>query len=304
MICVDYSEAVAAFFTTREDGTPVPEAVTSGSPARQLRDACEPVAMHPVWSPVVNEHLAGLGLDFLGAYVGGRGSVLGDPAGAVVAAAFAWFEPGLVTGLWEAARSVVPPAQLTAAREEATAASLADVLAGEDVAGVADLLADAAEPADGAGRPLFSGLRARGRPEDPMLRLWWACSLAREHRGDSHVAACVAAGLDPVRMGILMEVWLGYPVGEYSGTRAWPQEAQDAGIAQLEADGLLADGAITDAGRATRDAIEAATDTAQQALVTAVGPDLDDVTAALDAWSTRCVEARTFPPDIRKRAAG
>src|SRR5205823_1910743 len=32
MICVDYSEAVTAFFTTREDGTPVPEAVASGSP--------------------------------------------------------------------------------------------------------------------------------------------------------------------------------------------------------------------------------------------------------------------------------
>jgi len=59
------------------------------------------------------------------------------------------------------------------AREEATAASLRDVLAGEAVAGVADLLADAAEPADGAGRPLFSGMRARGRPDDPMLRLWW-----------------------------------------------------------------------------------------------------------------------------------
>jgi hypothetical protein len=167
MICVDYSEAVMAFFTTREDGTPVPEAVTSGSPARQLRDACEPVAMHPVWSPAVNEHLAKLGLDFLAAYVGGRGSVLGDPAGAVVAAAFAWFEPDLVTGLWDAARPIVPPAQLATARNEATAASLSDVLAGEDVAGVADLLADAAEPADGMGRPLFSGLRSAGRPADP-----------------------------------------------------------------------------------------------------------------------------------------
>src|ERR1700759_4952143 len=149
---VDYSEAVAAFFTTREDGTEVPEAVTSGSPARQVRDACEPVAMHAVWSPAVNDHLAELGLDFLAGYVGGRGSVLGDPGGAVVAAAFAWFEPGLVAGLWDVARAVSPPAPLPRAGEGAAAAGRGDVRAGGAVAGGADLRGDAAEPADGAGR--------------------------------------------------------------------------------------------------------------------------------------------------------
>jgi hypothetical protein len=304
MICVDYSEAVAAFFTTREDGTPVPEAVASGSPARQLRDACEPVAMHPVWGPVVNEHLAGLGLDFLGAYVGGRGSVLGDPAGAVVAAAFAWFEPGLVTGLWEAARSVIPPAELAAAREEATAASLADVLAGEDVAGVADLLADAAEPADGAGRPLFSGLRARGRPEDPMLRLWWACSLAREHRGDSHVAAAATAGLGPVEMNILTELWVGMSLLSYTATRGWPAEAMEQGVSNLERRGWIRYGGLTDDGRLARQEIEYRTDQQEQAIVTALGRNLDEVCDQLNAWGQLCIDAGAFPPDILKRAAG
>ena len=71
---------------------------------------------------------------------------------------------------------------------------------------------------------LFAALRAQPRPDDPYARLWRAADLVREHRGDSHVAACVAAGLDPVRMGVLSEMWVGYPVGEYSGTRAWPPE--------------------------------------------------------------------------------
>ncbi|MDN5750049.1 MAG: hypothetical protein L0H64_16300 [Pseudonocardia sp.] len=169
---------------------------------------------------------------------------------------------------------------------------------------VAEVLERAVAGVEGTGRVLFSALRAQPRPVDPYARLWRAADLVREHRGDGHVAACVAAGLDPVRMGILMEVWLGYPVGEYSGTRAWPQEAADAALARLEADGLLADGAITERGRALRDGIEAATDTAQDGLLAAVGADLDEVVSALDGWSRRCVEARAFPPDVRKRAAG
>lgn len=121
---------------------------------------------------------------------------------------------------------------------------------------------------------------------------------------ETRLAASIAAGLDPVRMGILAEVWVGYPVGEYSGTRAWPQEAHDAGVARLAADGLIADGTITSRGRALRDAIEAATDTAQDDLLAAIGDELDTVIARLDAWSQSCIDARAFPVDLRKRAAG
>jgi len=92
-LIVEYSEAMAAFFVPRQRGTPLPAAVAEGSTARQLRDACEPVAMHAVWSRATNERLADLGLDFLTSYVGGRGAFLGEPSGAVVAATFAWFEP-------------------------------------------------------------------------------------------------------------------------------------------------------------------------------------------------------------------
>jgi hypothetical protein len=59
-----------------------------------------------------------------------------------------------------------------AVRDTATASSLAEVLAGDDPTSIADLLAGAAAGADGTGRPLFSGLRGRGRPDDPFQRLW------------------------------------------------------------------------------------------------------------------------------------
>jgi hypothetical protein len=303
-VLVDYAEATAAIFAPRPDGTPVPAAVIAGGPARRLRDACEPVAMHAVWSRVTNERLAGLGLDFLAGYVGGRGAFLGEPAGAVVAAAFAWFEPGLVSALWEAARSAVPPGALAQARDEATVASLHAVLAGEDLGEAAGLLGDAAQGADGMGRPLFSGVSAQGRPADDAHRLWWACGLVREHRGDSHVAAANAAGLTAVEMNVLTELWIGMPLLSYTATRGWPPEAMQQAVGRLERRGWVRDGGLTDAGRVARLRIEERTDEQEQPIVDALGGRLDELCARLNDWGQRCIEAGAFPPDILKRAAG
>ena len=301
---MDYAEAVAAFFVPRREGTALPAAVTEGSPARRLRDACEPVAMHAVWSRTTNERLARLGLDFLTSYVGGRGAFLGEPSGAVVAAAFAWFEPGLVSTLWEAARTAVAPDRLVQARDESTVASLREVLAGEDPGEVASLLADAAESADGMGRPLFSGRRADGRPQDVVHRLWWACGLVREHRGDSHVAAAAAAGLDPVEMNILTELWIGMPLLSYTATRGWTPDAMQRAVARLESRGWVRDGGLTDSGLSARLSIEQRTDAQEQPIVAAIGDRLEEVCSRLNHWGQLCIEAGAFPPDILKRAAG
>jgi hypothetical protein len=301
---MDYDDAVAAFSVPRPAGTVLPEVVRDGTPARRLRDACEPLAMHAVWNGLTNERLAALGLDFLTGYVWGRAASLGEPSAPVVVAAFAWFEPGLLAGLYEAARSAVPREELLAVRDAATAASLAGVLAGEDVAEVAGLLADAAEGADGTGRPLFSGLRGRGRPADPFQCLWWACDLVREHRGDSHVAVATAAGLGPVEMNVLTECWVGMPLLSYTATRGWPEAAMGAAVEGLQARGWLRGGVLTDAGRAVRAGIEDRTDAAEDAVVAALGGRLDEVCARLDGWSERCIAAGAFPADVFKRAAG
>ncbi len=301
---MDYADAVAAFFPPRPDGTPLPDVVTAPSPARRLRDACEPVAMHAVWSAETNRRLADLGLNFLTSYVGGRGSTLGRPSGAVVASAFAWFEPGLAAGLYDEAVSTVPRDELLAVRDAATTDSLRTVLAGEDPAEVADLLADAAEPAEGAGRPLFSGVRAAGRPEDPVHRLWWACTLVREHRGDSHVAAALAAGLSPVETNVLTELWLGMPLLSYTATRAWSPDAMDAAVGTLADRGWVAGGALTDAGIQARAELEARTDAQEQSIVDRLDDRLAEVCARLDAWGELCIRAGSFPADAHKRAAG
>ena len=306
---MDYDAAVEFFFAPAPRGVGTPAVVTDATPARRLRDALEPLAMHAVWAEPVNRRLAELGLDdFFVAYVTGRAAPLGEVPGSVVAAAFGVFDPGAMEQIWATGRAAVELPELIAERDRAAAASLGAILrddaSTDEVTRVAEVLETAVAGVDGTARTLFAALRAQPRLADPYGRLWRAADLVREHRGDSHLAACVAAGLDPVRMGILSEVWVGYPVGEYSGTRAWSQEAHDAGAARLEADGLIAGGRITEAGRAFRDGIEAATDAAQRDLVEALGDDLDGVTAQLDAWSARCIAANAFPVDPRKRAAG
>lgn len=305
---MDYDAAVEVFFVPGPGDVAALDVLVAATPARRLRDALEPVAMHAVWSARVNATLAQHGLNFLTGYVCGRAAPLGEVPSAVVAATFAVFEPGLIDGLWTEGRSHIGLPELIAVRDRAAAVSLRDVLppasSEMEVTRVAEVLEGAVERIDGTGRALFSALRAQPRLGDPYARLWRAADLVREHRGDSHVAACVAAGLDPVRMGVLSEAWLGYPVGEYSGTRGWPPEVLDAAVSRLTADGMLADGVLTADGRTFRDGIESATDAAQSDLLDAIGDALDSVIEQLDAWSQRCVEAKAFPPDIRKRAAG
>jgi Helix-turn-helix family len=301
---MDYDEALGVFYASRPPGTPVPEAVSAAGPARRLRDAVEPLAMHAVWSRSVNQRLAGLGLDFLTGYVAGRGGPLGDAAAPVAAAAFAWFDPPLVEGLWTAAREQASLAEVLRVRTEAVAESLAAILGEEGVDEAAAMLRRAVEPADGAGRPLFAALRAQPWPEAPTARLHRACDLVREHRGDSHVAAAVCTGFLPVEMSILTELWLGMPLGSYSATRGFAGPVIEAAADRLRDRGLVAGAGLTETGRAVRAGIEARTDAMEQPVVDALGDALDGLVERLDAWSAACVAAGAFPPDPLKRAAG
>ncbi len=298
-----YDEVVDAFFIPTPDGT-VPEPTRDASVARRLRDAIEPIAMHPVWSRHNNEAMAGLGLDFFSGYAWGRAAALGEPAPAVVVSSFAVFEPELIGGAYEAGRAACSRDQILSARFEATTASLAAVLDGVDVAEAAGRLRDASSGLDQSGRPLYAGLAGIPLSDDPVEMLWRSAEMIREHRGDSHIAACVAEGLDPIAMSVLTELWVGFPLGEYSGTRGWAPEAIEACAERLRSDGLLDGDQLSAAGRALRARIEDATDRAQEQLVAGLGDDVDGLLAELTSWSDRCVAAAAFPPNAYKRAAG
>lgn len=301
-----YDEAIAAFFADPTPEGTVSAPTTRTSVARRLRDAIEPIAMHPVWNRATNEALAAHGLDFFSGYAWGRAAALGEPAPGVVVSSFAVFEPSLIAGVYEAGRAACDRDRLLSTRFEVTTASLTRVLdgAGGDVAATAARLRDAVLGLDQAGRPLYAGLADIPLSDDPVEILWRSAEMIREHRGDSHIAACVAAGLDPIAMSILTELWVGFELGEYSGTRGWEPEAIAACADRLRADGLVDGDRLSAAGQAMRDGIEDATDTAQAQLVARLGDDVDGLLADLDRWSRRCVEADAFPPNAYKRAAG
>jgi hypothetical protein len=114
----------------------------------------------------------------------------------------------------------------------------------------------------------------------------------------------VAAGFRAVETNLVTELWVGWEPRAYAGTRGWSPEAMDAAEQALAGRGLLRDGRLTDEGRALRDDVERRTDAAVEPLLAAIGPDLERLTAQLDAWSAQVVAGGSAPPDPYKRISG
>ena len=286
---------------------PIAEPEVPDAPARRLRDALEPIATQGWWSRQVNDRLQALGLGFFDGYVWGRAASLGEAASAVVVAAFGVFEPQFLSAVYEQGRAAARRDEVLEARAQGAAASVAAVLGSDrldEVAAVADALLAAVGELDGCARPLFSGLRDLPVPADAFGRLWRAAELIREHRGDGHLAACVAAGLDRVTMSVLTELWLGYPLGAYTSTRGHGPDAIEKARHGLAERGWVDGVALTPVGQAARDAVESATEASQAELVRLLGDRLDSIVAVTAGWSLEFVAAGAFPPDPRKRAAG
>ena len=276
----------------------------TGSPARALRDALEPVAAHAFWSTATRQAMAALGLDATSAYVRGRAAAVGAATAPVVISAFAWFEPGLIESAYHAGPADLTPADLNRTRSAATGASLRAVRPDADPSWLADTLTAATAAGASLGRCLFSARRAQIPPSDPFERLWWASETLRDHRGDSHIAAVAVAGVGPVEMNILTELALGGQLGSYTATRGWSPAAIEDAARTLRRCGWLSGGDLTAEGRNVRTSIERDTDRLDAPIIAAIGDDLPRVLAELETWGRACIDADTFPRDHFKRAAG
>jgi hypothetical protein len=304
---MDY-DAIAAHFLTPTD-VAVAEPMVPSSPARRLRDSLEPIATIGWWSRAAGEGSIALGLDFFGGYVWGRAAALGaDVAPSVVVSAFGVFEPTLLTAVLVGARSTATHAQVLEQRAIGAAAGLASVTAGIDTTTIDSLghqLLSGLATVDGAARPLFSALRGLPVPADPYGRLWRAAELVREHRGDGHLAACVAAGLNAAEMNVMTELWLNYPLGEYAATRGFSSDQLDSAATRLRGLGWLdSNQSITALGRQRRLDIERATDESQRELIDALGPDIEVAIVSAATVSAAILASHAAPADARKRAAG
>lgn len=279
------------------------------TPSRALSTAIEPFAGQVYFAPECHRGYAALGFGTSpatndgvampdgAAYFCSRGSVLGQVPGEVIAATFAVFNPAVVVPAVSYGWTLTDAATICAARTDGAVGQLRRIFgAGPDrLDRAVELLRRATEQLPVAGKPLFAGLVAQGLSGEPLTDAWRLADQLREYRGDVHIAAWISAGFDAVEIGLITELYWGLPLRSYLRTRAWADDDLDAGEERLVARGLIRDGALTDAGRTAREAVEVATDQGCAPIVAALGDDLDELVAVVAGWSQKVRSAHGYP---------
>lgn len=258
--------------------------------ARRLFELTEPIAAVGFTADEPNEAMAELGLrGYWDGYFAGRAAPLGVVPAEVVHAAFYNFADGEVARhvpkVWE----TTTPDAAYAARLRGCVAALRRILGepggGDEVSRAADLLARAATSAPIEGRVMYAGLRALPLPGEPLALLWHASNMLREHRGDGHVVALVAAGIGGLESHVLCALDMGiHPAESFGRIHHLPRRQLSGVMEGLRRRGLIdPDGRFTQAGRETKARIEAMTDALAAAPYQALGAEeLDELVTALE----------------------
>jgi hypothetical protein len=252
----------------------------------RMFELVEPIAT-VTFSEVPNEAFLALGMrNYWDGYFAGRAAPLGPAE--VVHAVFYNFADGEVARHIPWVWGKITPQEAIAVRERGSAAALRQMIGkladSPDLARAADLATRAAVSAPTEGRALYAGLRALAVPEEPVARLWHAATLLREHRGDGHNAALVANGIGGTEAHVLLALSLGMRAAEFGRIHHLPTAQLAAVVDGLRGRGLVdAAGGFTDAGRGTRERIEALTDELAAPAYDVLGADeLDELIAGLE----------------------
>jgi hypothetical protein len=210
------------------------------------------------FAPEVKAALDGLGYrGYWMGYFAARSAPLGQVPPEVVTAMFYNFSPARVAKALPSAWEVAGPPAALRARSDGAVAALRRYGVEPSVATAADLLAKAARSAPLAGRPLFAANSALPWPTDPVEILWQAATLLREHRGDGHIAALVAAGVSGRESNVLHCAAGGVPADFIKRSRDYDEDEWRQCCAGLADRGLIAeDSRVDDALRGTSNAEE------------------------------------------------
>lgn len=267
--------------------------------ARRLHRLVEPVHLVTYFADEPEEALLALGLrNSWDCYFAGRAAPLGRVPAEVVHAVFYNFADGEVARhiprVWD---TVTPEAALAARQQGAVAALrriLGDLADAPGLTRAADLATRAAASAPTEGRILYAALRALPVPGEPVARLWHAATLLREHRGDGHIAALVAAGIGGTEAHVLHALSEDMPAEKFGRVHHLPADQLAGVVDGMRARGLIDDsGWLSDAGRATKERIESLTDDLAAPAYSILEPgeldqliaDLGPIAAALNAAS-------------------
>jgi hypothetical protein len=265
--------------------------------AREMWTLYEPVHAVAYFAPETLAAYDAAGLrGYWRGYFAGRAAPLGAVGPAPVVASFYGFAPAMVERAFPDVWTRATPEAVLDARRTGTVAALTRLLDG--VPGVdeaATLLGRVAAAVDVSGRVLGAAHAALPVPAEAVGRLWHAASVLRECRGDGHCAALVAADVD----GLESLVWRAgtdMARADLQPYRGWTDDEWDAGVGRLRDRGWLDDaGAVTAAGRAARESVEAATDAAAARPWRALdGAEADRLRTLLGPVTAACYAA--LPP--------
>jgi hypothetical protein len=233
-------------------------------------------------------------------YFAGRSAPLGPVGAAPVIAAFYNFSPVMVSRALPAVWAMASPEDVLRARADGAVTALTGLLPDMPVSAIeeaAGLLEGAAAAAEPAGRVLGAANQALPPYTDPYARLFQAATTLREHRGDGHVAALVAANLGPTEI-LTLRCGRGDMNREtMQAVRGWTDEEWTAAQARMIGRGLLdGDGKATPAGDELFTAAEDATNVAAEAPWSSLDPSaVERLRELLTPIARTC---RSVIPDI------
>jgi hypothetical protein len=240
----------------------------------------EPLHTMIYFAAEAREEFAALGLDNQATgYFPARAAAMGPVPWQVVQATFFNFSPFAVeigiSGVWD----WVSIPDLLDARYRAVDKALRR-LCGElcddaSLKEAVELYRTATVDLPREGRPLYAAHAALPWPEEPHLALWHGQTLAREFRGDGHLAVLLSRGVSAAQSLVLNGAFIGRGMTEFlQQSRAWSQEQWAEATAQLAERGLVdSEGGLTDAGREFRAAIEDETDALALPMWQRIGED-------------------------------
>ncbi|MGA2825846.1 MAG: hypothetical protein ABSF03_06970 [Streptosporangiaceae bacterium] len=276
---------------------------------RSMWTLFEPVHAVTYFAPEARSAFEAAGLrGFWRGYFAGRGAPLGPAGAAVVTASFYNFAPAMVSraipGVWQLAS----PAKALRARQDGAIAALRRLLAGldQETAAAADRLTEVSTGLDCAGRILAAANTALPQPDGSLsgpdvalARLWRAATVLREHRGDGHFAALLAAGIDGCE-ALVLRCALNLRREDIQPGRGWTDEQWDAAQARLADRGWIGpEGDLTPAGRDAHAAVEAATDRAASRPWARLGPaGTKELAGVLTPIAQACAAAIPYPSPI------
>ena len=221
--------------------------VLTGSGAPELQTICKQLGL--------SEHRM--------SYYAVRAAALGRVAAEVVSATFYHHTVEMVSPAIPLAWSIASPERIVAARFEAVDQALRRLLPQQiesaEIVEAVELVREAMVGCSIAGRPLFAAHAALAWPSEPHVALWHGLNLFREHRGEGHTSAVMAARLTPEQTAPLLIA----ATGEARDGRSWrwPDDVWNQAVAELQERGWLDDaGGLTDEGLVARTRIEEETD--------------------------------------------